>query len=94
VTKTEDIFIQILIVCGEENQHLSAIERAKKNATQTSDASLEQQSIVSRSFYGKRFRSRRDVRVDILPFFNTKSIFKGKRYFCILSLGELYNSPK
>ena len=88
MTKREDIFIQILIVCGEENQHLSARERTKKNAAQTSDASLEKQSIVSRSFYGKRFRSRRDACVDILPFFHDKSIFKGKRYFCILSLGE------
>ena len=45
--------------------------------------------IVSCSFYGKRFCSRRDVCVDILPFFHNKSMQgEKKRYFCILSLGE------
>ena len=87
MTKTEDIFIQILIVCGEENQHLSAIERAKKNAAQTSDASLEQQSIVSRSSHGKRFRSRRDVRVDILPFFQHQKYFQGEKIFLYSQFG-------
>ena len=74
MTKREDIFIQILIVCGEENQHLSARERTKKNATQTSDASLEQYRSFRAVFTGNASVVEETCALTFCLFFNTKSM--------------------
>ena len=59
--KNRRYFYSNLIVCGEENQHLSARERTKKERRTNVRRISRVVSIVSCIFYGKRFRSRRDV---------------------------------
>jgi len=79
VTEKQKIFLfKSVTACGEENQHLSARERTKKERRTNVRRISRVLSIVSCSFYGKRFRSRRDVYVDILLFFNNKSRGKEK----------------
>jgi len=86
VTKREDIFIQILIVCGEENQHLSARERTKKNAAQTSDASLEQYRSFRAVFTGNASVVEETCALTFCLFFNTKSM-QGEKIFLYSEFG-------
>ena len=86
MTKREDIFIQILIVCGEENQHLSARERTKKNAAQTSDASLEQYRSFRAVFTGNASVVEETCALTFCLFFNTKSM-QGEKIFLYSEFG-------
>ena len=95
MTKREDIFIQILIVCGEENQHLSARERTKKNAAQTSDASLGKYRSFRAVFTGNASVVEETCALTFCLFFNTKSM-QGEKIFLYSEFGGvlLYSPEK
>jgi hypothetical protein len=80
VTK-EKIFIQILIVCGEENQHLSAARKNKKERRANVRRISRAVSIVSCSFTGNASAVEETCKLTFCLFSTPKVFSSGKDIF-------------
>ena len=85
--KSEDIFIQIKKKINTSPQSKEQKRTPRKRRTHLSRSSRSFRAVLT----GNASAVEETRKLTFCLFFNTKSIFKGKRYFCSLSLGE---SPK
>jgi hypothetical protein len=82
--KSEDIFIQIKKKINTSPQSKEQKRTPRKRRTHLSRSSRSFRAV----FTGNASAVEETRALTFCIFFNTKSIFKGKRYFCSLSLGE------